>query len=356
MKKKFLALLSLVLVAIFMMLSGCSGATILTFENKFYGTSAVPVGYTETATYKVESGEYDTLIRDSSISEQTLTYDISGTLTTKLLVYDANLISTKFNDEGIETDITYADKGRVYYYETVLQVDANYTINGEQIQSPSETITTKIYFLDIAQSLSPIWSQTVGNYSYLVGSTESGFQVNKVETKYTTIYNKNKYSIAQEYKIYKFNQSSDVTPIQKSHNKNYTAKTILDNNQLLFAIRNFKPVEKDASAYLPTLSPVYGQTTTLAVKNIGTKTETLKNFNGNVAQLDVPVTEYEFYASSNKNTGVQKYVLVQNGVATNLPAKAHIVKYVEPLTILGGTFPCIGALIYTLNSVDIVNP
>ena len=72
----------------------------------------------------------------------------------------------------------------------------------------------------------------------------------------------------------------------------------------------------------------------------------------NSTQVEVPVVCYEFYVNSNKNSGVQKYAFIQTDSANNLLPKAHLVKYVEPLFLLGGTFPCLGALIYTLTSVQ----
>ena len=84
----------------------------------------------------------------------------------------------------------------------------------------------------------------------------------------------------------------------------------------------------------------------------------MTNFNGaQSSQLDVPVTCYEFYVNSDKNSGVQKYVSVQNAAASNaqgdsLPLKAHVVEYAEPLSVMGGNFRCIGALVYTLKSAS----
>ncbi len=355
MKKKFLALLSLLLVAVFALLSGCTGASMLTFENKFCSESELKTGYSETATYTVKNGEYGSLTRNASITEQALTFDISGTFTTKLLIYDAGLVGTRFTQLGIETDISYSDKGRVYYYETNLQLTANYTLNGTA-QTPSlDTISTKIFFLEASQSFMPIWSETNGSYSYLVNDSDNSVQANKVELTYTTTYNTSNYNIKQTYKAYKLGEPTQDAPTEKTQTSGYTAKTIIDNNQLLFAIRNIKTVEKDYSAYLPTLSPAYGVAKTLRLKNIENKTETLNNFNGN--QLDVPVVNYEFYVNSDKNTGVQKYVSIQTSPASNtqgdsLSAKANVIKYVEPLTILGGSFPCVGALIYTLSSAN----
>lgn len=352
MKKKFLALLSLSLVAIFALLSGCSGATILTFENKFFGDGQIPAGYTETVTYQVQSGEFDSLKRDSSITEQVLQYDINGTFTTILTVYDAGLMASTFSQLGIDTDISYSDKGHVYYYQTSLELTANYTLNGQQLAPSIDTITTKAYFLDSAQSLSPIYSETIGSYSYLL-DTDGDIQVSKLDIKYTTTYNKNSYLINQSYYAYKLGEfDQDAEWAQKTHEKSYTAKTIIDNNQLLFAIRNLPTVQENSNASLPTLSPVYGETKALAVKNTGTKTETLNNFGLNSTQVEVPVVCYEFYVNSNKNSGIQKYAFIQTDSANNLLPKAHLVKYVEPLFLLGGTFPCLGALIYTLTSVQ----
>ena len=154
-----------------------------------------------------------------------------------------------------------------------------------------------------------------------------------------------------------------IMNFEKTQTKNYTQKTVIDNAQLLFAIRNVELAE-DASSALPTVSASYGAPKTLTVKNNGDTQKTLRKggensftYNGQELadnELEIAVKDYSFYLNTTNDAGTPQYLLIQKSASASgkLPAKALIIEYVEPLSIYG-SFQRLGALVYTIKSVNV---
>ena len=127
---------------------------------------------------------------------------------------------------------------------------------------------------------------------------------------------------------------------------------MIDNNYLLFAIRNID-VAEDQSFSLPTVSPSYGVSKTLTVKNNGDKQISLDmTYNQTAINEEVSVKDCSFYLNTTNDSGTPQYVSVQKSASANLPSKALVIKYAEPLSIYG-SFSRLGALVYTIKSVNI---
>ena len=378
MKKKFLSILALI-VAAAMLLGGCSGATPLSFTNAFYASSGTPeVGYNETVVYTVKNvNDYDGLVKDEQITDQLIKYNIEGTFTTQLTVM--NRLPDAYSQQ-ITTDLDFSGEGRqhIYYYKTTLDIYATYTVggeysnytdaanvvdNGDGSKTYHDVIVSESFFFTSSQSLSPIWSNTDSRYTYLTSTSaengQSKINVITVESKSSTTYNSTNYTITSSYVM----AGMVDEKIEKTQTKNYTQKTVIDNAQLLFAIRNVELAE-DASSALPTVSASYGAPKTLTVKNNGDKQKTLRKggensftYNGQELadnELEIAVKDYSFYLNTTNDAGTPQYLLIQKSASASgkLPAKALIIEYVEPLSIYG-SFQRLGALVYTIKSVNV---
>ena len=369
MKKRIFSALVLSIAAIMLLLSGCMGATPLSFTNAFYGSTNNPVvGYSETVIYSVKSqDEYDDLKKDDEITDELIKYNIEGTFTTSFTVL--NRIPDKYNEE-IQTDLDFEDESRklIYHYQTTLDVKATYTVSGQYSNYTGESnvtdnsdgsktyhdvIESEAFFFTSSQSLSPIWSKNSARYTYLTASNDDGqakVNVITLESNSKTTFNKSNYTIYNNYVI----GAQTDKAVESTKTYGYTQKTVIDNTQLLFAIRNVD-VAEDSSYSLPTVSPAYGASKTLTIKNNGDKQKTLDmTYNANTVAEEVAVKDCSFYLNTTNDSGTPQYVLVQKSASANgtLPAKALVIEYVEPLAIYG-SFQRLGALVYTIKSVTI---
>lgn len=369
MKKKFLSILAL-FVAVSMLLGGCSGAMPLSFTGAFYGSTNNPeVGYNETVSYSVEYvDDYDGLIKDSNITDELIKFSADGTFTTQLTVL--NKLPDSYSQQ-FTTDLDFTGEGRklIYHYKTTLDLYTTYTVggeyetytdtskivdNGDGSKTYHDIITSEAFFFTSSQSLSPIWSKTDASYTYLTAINgkdgKSTVNVITVESKSSTVYNSANYTISNSYVI----AGKTESKVENTQTNGYKQKTIIDNAQLLFAIRNID-VAEEASYSLPTVSPSYVKPKTLTVKNNGDKQKTLDmTYNQTQINEDVAVKDCSFYLNTTNDAGTPQYVAVQKAASANekLPAKAFIIEYVEPLSIYG-TFQRLGALKYTIKSVNI---
>ncbi len=358
MKNKFITLVSLLLVCLLFVFSGCNSAVTLTFNNAFNNKNEPSGSYVEEVTYTVKNKDYQALVKDSRITEEIFTANISGTYKTVL-----TLLSSIPEDVLTDLDVTSPGKDQFLEFKSELTLDATYKTKGVYAGSPIENadgsktykdkIVNRAIFYMAGQAFSPIYSETKSVYTYLTSNsgTPEAINVNLMEYEYKTVYNTKKYTTDKSIKI----NGGEAQTSSKTYS--YTQKTAIDNNSLLFAIRNIS-IEVEKSFSMPTISPTYGTATTLSVKNEEAKSiDVNMTYNGvnpsaTSTTVLVPVNHYSFIIDSQKNTGIQQYVSVQSSAVDNLPSKALVIEYAQPLSVYG-TFFSLGALVYTIESVNI---
>ena len=347
MKRLLITVLSVCLALVLTVVSGCScagcnGAVQLEFNNFFLGesvTSDATVGYTETLTYKVKNADSykETNLKKSDEVNKDVKYDYDGTYTVTLSVLNAVSLPSE-----IQTNIDLEGK-TVYHLVSNLEISSTYTVNrgyAEGYQSGSiedgdvlynDYVRSETYFLGSGYSFAPIWSKTEQSYSYLITSG-SDASVGLTKSESTISYNKG------SYKISKY-ENGEVTSTS-SHGYDY--RSLIDNAQLLFAIRN-TDISKDGSLSIPTVSTAFGSAQTLLVKN---NSESTVKFN----DKDVPVKNLTYAINSQYNTGTSHHVVVQKSGSNDLVFNSYVMEYAAPLmTYVSCT--SMGALIYTLNSI-----
>ncbi len=355
MKRKIILFLALILVAV-IPLGGCScscsSATVLEFTSAFNGGNKPNVNYHEEITYKVE---YQTSYGDYFRKSETVTDDVikyeltSGTYKMTLDVMDKIQIPQDKLTDDMANNLETSSISHVYRLKTELNLNVHYSSDRITEEHPqgkakeryekdfNDVITTESYFLGEEHAFAPIYSETKSDTS-LVSITSDDVSVAKLDYTYITKYTKGGYEIVKTI--------SNNEPGYENYGYGY--KTAIDNNVLLFALRNFS-LEVGESKALNVIHPVYGTPQALAIKNL----QELKmniNLNGNAEELSVK--EFSFIRSEVNATGFPQYVKIQSGTTQSLKEnKSYLVQYAEPL-ICWGSFSCMGALIFTISSIN----
>lgn len=367
MKKRIicLALASAFALGIF---GGCGNKkSPLSFNNAFslYSTEDVgytdkdpSVGYKEKLSYSVKNSDKDyPFKKDNSISNEEITFSLEGTYTAALEVIAG------FPAE-ISTDIVKPDTAAVYHYTTEFNVSVDYTFpkNPENNYSHDDVIKTETYFLPFGESFVPVYSKAENDYTN-VNLSSSKFCL-AVKSRTEVFYNSASYTMstrAVEYKTTDTAKNLDDCEL-KTNSYEYSAKTVIDNSQLIFALRNIN-LAVDATYIVPTVAAVYGEATDLIVKNKQEFTEHISGvgykLNGaeKTVDGDIALKEMTYSVNSTKNSGTSQYVYVQKGAVKNgdevlLPSIAVPYRIVSPL-IGYGSFTYLGSLVYSLTGVEI---
>ena len=355
MKKRIFSIIALALVCAFT-LSACDGCTNLqpiNFTNAFNGGSGLkeenPVsGYQETLTYDVSYAKshegYAINSALNSNEDVKFTFE-KGKYVSTLTVYSS------FNEVlggQLESDILSSledNQKQAYHLHTEFSVDVTYEITGRELYSTTDTIVSDVYFCDSTLSYAPVYSLTNANYTNFYYSTNS--EAVKVKTISEIKYNKNNYTIS-------FTVNDNKPTITT---KEYNFKSIIDNAQLLFALRNFS-VELDSTQALPVVASNYGEAVPLVVRNnqkniIKYEQDNPLSYNYDSFDGDVEISHLLFYRNQKNETGAMQHVYIQNKVDNSpLAYKSLLVRYVEPLTSYRTIVP-MGVLVYNLNSVDV---
>lgn len=359
MKKRIIALI-IAAASVFSLLGGCaSGRSPLTFNNAFHGggdtgsRDADPkVGYEETLVYDVFANASDYQYKkDSTLTDDIIKYEITGsyTVTLKVLSDLDEETKTKFT-----TDITKPDGAAVYSLKTELKLTAKYS--GKAEFTHDDKITSETYFYPFTESFMPLYSKTDSEYvNVSAGNGSAALSVIKSFSE--IIYRSSSYTVNSRAIQYPSDgEARDLaeTELKTSEHK-YSSKTVIDNAQLFFALRNVK-VDVDGTYTLPVVSSAYGDPTDLAVKNLQEfDDDAAFSYKGTDYSGKVKVKELAYYVNSQNTTGSRQFVYIQkaavkDGDNTVVENRALPVKMVFPM-IAYGSFSRLGSLVYKLTSV-----
>lgn len=336
--------------------SGCSGDSTLYFSNSFTGqwggSNTNPTEYYEKLTYDVSyTDNYQNgLIKKGSALQNLLNCDFTGDYTTILEVGGANLLSERANLSNLPETITDRE---VYKYTTTLNITA--TIDGKEYNDQN---VTECYFFANDISFNPIYSHTLSINTYVMLSPSSQFATTRKAYEYETFYNTNNYTIIkQALELDENGLTGNVLGTSVSTNE-YEFRTLIDNNQLIFALRNFQSLPNQFTV-LGVVSPAYNQS-----KNISVLQQALYDYNteltynSKTSDYVIPIKRINFAVASDTYTGIAQYLCLQQAEVTdvngNNPIKNHVlpVEYAFPIST-SGTFSCLGAIVCNLKSVTI---
>ena len=359
MKKIYLSIISIALaLCLTFSVAGCSSKPFLSFNSNFNGAGdngTSLLGLKEVTTYTVELDDnYNEQIKKlDAIKDSVAKYTFSKGQYVQTLVVESYFPADTL---GVTTDIPV--EGEVFHLTTLLTIDVEYTINGEQTPyEHTDVVETECYFLSSGMSFEPLYSKMKLDNTYL--SLNDSFSAAASLMGYyehTTIYNQKNYTL-KSIAVEKSTKESDkeVTPRATEKTYNYESRKVIDNAQLLFALRNVEVPEKNPIE-LPVISPSYGVDKTLRITNKDSSTARQEvTYNGHKETLEIPVMNYNFIIAATENTGSYHYMnYPKSEVADKLPNRTLLVEYASPL-ISFGAFGCLGALVYKLNSVEVTS-
>ncbi len=362
MKKLLFIVLSLILTFLFA-LSGCSCEVSqpLSF-NKAYlvDISNGDHHYTETLSYAVTyKPVYQNISNASDLDDDKIVEcGFNGN-------YDV-YFSNKLNElpEGITTNINFKEEQDLHYIKSTLNL--SFTVNGKTY---NDQIISEVYFYSRDFSLAPVYSITTMKYTYFFLNIED--ELTQVIYQYSNTYNKSKYRstkmcyqaetdedindidltmTAETYKgslgYFDLTKLKPISGNGKSHE--YELKRVIDNNQLMFAIRN-----SNLSATIPTISFTYDDAVEITANNRNTVDYEIKGltYNGQaIPDTTMKVKNVEFGINATNNRGSSKYMYIQKEAVNGINNNALIVEYAEPL--LSG-FANVGALVYKLTNATV---
>lgn len=348
--KKLSIIICLILVAI-LGLSSCSCAedSSLSFNYNFLGDSynSLAISYKEEITYTVHKDETGDFFKaDSSLPEEFTANLTDGTYKTTFSVLNLDGIKSEpaYNDYTKSLIEKYSNSF-FYKLETKLNITSSYSFN-EIEKGGEDEITSVVYFSTHTNSYAPIYSEKSANYFLLgVGTNTIGGSMASYE--YKTFYGEKKYKVEKTYNPNKENEEKSTEEF------NYKATTLIDNTQLLFAFRNIT-IEKDASTGIPTVEPSYGEKETIVLKNNASLTSKYNiTYNGLEKEFSVIENNYSYAISTTNASGRAQTLFIQaNSSITDIPYRAFITKYAQPLYEYNGA-KIIGGLVYEITAINI---
>ena len=400
MKKFLLSLTAVILSLSMLILSGCGETSPLSFNNDYAGgggASEINTDYTEILKYDVERIDSYASIKRSDGIKDSLIPDYKGTYT---MTFNGNPDTTT-----ISKSINYDAK--IFYLKSELGLKVTFEKGTENEKSFDDHVINEVYFYESGQSLAPIYSRSLIKNTFIYLSNGKVTTVQAI-FEYTTKYGNGSYTqVKKQYSAekdedvnavdlnairtaldtVKENRTEDQTALVNklkalnggTNTYEYEVKRLIDNNQLLFAIRN-TGLSAESSTTIPTVSPVYGEAKDLTVKNANDSTLKLDGglkYNNqtiidkatettpNPTDLSIPVKNVSFVIGVTDNVGTAQYVVLQKNVKTDALSNESAITdsrdsyerslplvYVETLIEYGG-FNHLGALKYTLKEVTI---
>ncbi len=338
--KKFIILLSSILLALSFTGCSCTSASQLSFSPNWKKSETAEAGFTQTTTYDValnkafilNESDYST---DSSVSEAFETLDIAGTYTETISVIEVN----DYN-KGASDVLDDSKNSTLLKITSLLSLNATYKLVGKETETYNDFVKTESYVLDTDNSIAPIYTESENNYSIVNLDLENPVQT--LHFKTTTLYSKNTFNFKQQE--FKYGEDSlTATPTKEtSYSGSYDYKCLIDNTSLLFALRNIN-YTTDKSNTLPVVSPAYKSGVNLTVSY----SENVKTNDANGNAIDTKIVSF-VNADTNK-MGRAQFVFIQNEQVAGKD-NSLIVKYVSPLSEYSSSFAKLGALEYTLKT------
>jgi len=338
MKKFLLSILSLTLAFCLLLSgSGCSNTVLLAFNNTF-NDGKDPNNLVETITYDVTySDNYgDGLIKkDVELTDDVIKFEFKNGK------YVQTLETISFLPDTIKTDIDVQNT-KILKLTSKLNVDFVYTIDGTE-KTSNDSVEQETYFLLAGMSFAPLHSSVKSNFS-LVGVANN---------KATVVEDKRSSVIEYNNETYTVTKTDDTGTTTNSYE--YEFRTAVDNNQLLFILRSLSLAE-EATTKIDFVSPTYGQAKTLMVKNQATLSSVINvSYNGGEKKQETIASKHlSFFINENRQSGSPQYVVIQDAKSDNLGNRALPLVYAETLTTYG-SFMSMGALVYTISDVSVVN-
>lgn len=350
MKNKLIAIISAFVIGLCALLGGCScsGDNTLSFN----GNAAS----SEKFTYKVEyTDNYNQSTQKDGTLNGLFTFSYSnGTYTTELkqanksdIPYNSDILNIKdAKDEPLVNT--------VYLLTSDFSIDINLAI-GENNYTHTEKITTTAYIAQAGASYAPLYAKEEAEYTIIYANKTADAKILKSVSE--TLYDKAEYRNIKKNAYFDLDAAAETINLdnvaEKETKQKYSFRAVIDNTELLFALRGLT-IEEKKSADISVKSPSYDAPQTLSVTNtVKSEEEFTLNYNGSEIKENIKYNSLSFGIKSSNKSGAAQYVNVQSEASASVAFNALVLKYVKPL-ITYGNFLRMGALVFTLTEV-IVN-
>ena len=356
MKKFLMRITSLVLLLSIALLDGacsCSSDPTLTFKNNFNDGKPVTQEFKETLEYSLaysgDGTEYLELkkstLTDQFIEETGINY--SGTLVTTFEVVDKWDIPNLESDILSEENVLAEKISDIYLYRTSLNLTASYTFKDSSAPIVvQDTVYSEVYFLPETLSFAPIQSKYFADM-HLV-SVRSNTKLSRVQYQYSTVYNLDDFTITGT--VCDLKEDGTIINSQATQiNEGYSYKRAIDNNSLLFALRNFV-TSSEAVQRLKVISQSYDEPTSLLL-SAHVQENVAMPFGQAPSTEKLPVRNFSMNLNDQYTKGLSHYFSIQTAKSTTglLGNNALLVKFAQPVYDYS-TMGCLGALEFTLTS------
>lgn len=348
MKKRIIAFLC-ALVCAFPLFGacGCNSLEPLSFSTAFIGENSAELtpGYKEKLVYKVEyRNDANYFKKDETITDEIL----SMQFTDGAYVSELEVLTGKPDD--VLSDINAGSSTVFYKLTTSFSINVSYKTADDKIER-TDSISTVCYFYSGA--LAPLYSETKSSCTYVsVGKNNAKLSV--IDSVGQVFYNEKKYKVVTDYVYYNSDKDNDEQRPKldgsnlKEKEYDYESKTLIDNAELLFALRNVA-VDEEKTVYIPTVATNYGDYKSLAITNKAeNEQEITVKVNGSEKTERIKVKNLSYAINSKNGAGTsQKVVIQKSDKSSAIPDKALMIEYAEPL-ITQSSPSKLGALVYTL--------
>lgn len=354
MKKRFFALILgiTVLISAFSGGCSCSGETTLSFDAKM-----MPADF-ERLVYTVKYAE-DYLGRAKKTDEFN------------------NLVTFRFGDENgkgsFSTEITKANGSEIqsdildlksptgdslvtdiYKITADFAIDIKTTIKGAEYNH-TERITTKAYIAGTGASLAPLYSEEHTEYMLIsVNADDAQAVILKSETK--TFYDKSSLRVEKKSKYFAPDAAAEEITLENETaevtEKNYSFRSLIDNAELLFALRGIAPEEK-SSQNVPVTSPVYPanpQTMRITHGDSASGDFTVRYNGGETIAENFTYNIFDYRLANDNAAGKSQYYKIQSKKSENVENYALMLEYATPLTFYG-SWANMGWLVFTISEI-----
>ena len=349
MKKKIL----LILLAICMLATAtgcsCTGTVSLDFSSGW--NESVQIGYSETLTYK---GTYNPSYSDLEFSyakSDNLTDDVvvlnnqtytNATYVVKTEVVPKNSFNLAQSDILDTYNGTYLIK-----VSTTFSVDVNFILNKTQTVTAKDTSNSVVYLCQNTDAFAPIYSKAESTNTILtVSNNYASTALSQTYSEFT--YNLKKYTAKTSAYL-----DGELT-LETEKTYKYTQGEIIDNNALLFVLRNLElPVENSRSFKIPALA-FRGKTKNSGVKSLAEKEIPLA-FGINGADVNVKTNCYQI-GFSGTQSGISKLCYYQTEQAKNadnstaILDRNYLIRFIEILPVYGD-YGMQGSLVFNLSNI-----
>lgn len=344
MKKRIIPTIACAMVAI-LGLSGCSCANdaILSFNNAVHAGNNPATYYSEQAVYEV----FSTNDGKTANADSKLSVNFSGKYETGFWVYDS--IPSDYSEYvGDNELIKKNDFDFIYVMTSKLNVEATYSYEDKEDQVKNDSIETLTLFTSSNNAYAPIYSNTTANYSIL------GVQNGELIFKQVNFYHQTIYG-EKQYTVKRLSQIGTEYENEQTKSYDYTFKSLIDNNQLFFAIRN-TTLEDEKNTYFPVVAPQYGEKNTLRIAREKTTTHTIESIivNGEeVNNEDVKLAEISYINSTANKSGSPQKIFIQAEKSSNgkIEGRAIVFKHFSPIYEYGNN-GIVGMLVYQLKEIS----